>query len=203
MMKKRNDEGFALAYVVVVIFVLCSIAIALMSSTLRTLQAQENMVQRMKDKYEAMGEIERLVAELESELASNSYSGTGCSDSKDAYDTAIDTISSIISSSDYSFVDSIDDFSDLDQFENSEFVYSGEYFYDVTSEVGSVSVQANVSIAFEFEIEDCTPEPTETDILNGIYSLPPDFHYDVSISSPIFSLYEVTSSVESAEGGAV
>ena len=67
MMKKRNDEGFALAYVVVVIFILCSIAIALMSSTLRTLQAQENMVQRMKDKYEAMGEIERLVAELEAD----------------------------------------------------------------------------------------------------------------------------------------
>lgn len=77
MMKKRNEEGFALAYVVVVIFILCSIAIALMSSTLRTLQAQENMVQRMKDKYEAMGEIERLVAELEAKLVELNPAGTG------------------------------------------------------------------------------------------------------------------------------
>lgn len=64
-MKKRNEEGYVLVYVMVVIFTVCFIALALMSNTLRTLQAQESMVQRMKDKYEAMGAIERLVAELE------------------------------------------------------------------------------------------------------------------------------------------
>ena len=65
MTKHRNEEGYVLVYVMVVVFVLCSIALALMSGTLRTLQAQEAMVQRMQDKYEAMGEIERVVAELE------------------------------------------------------------------------------------------------------------------------------------------
>lgn len=64
-MKKRNTDGFALIYVVVVIFILCAIALALMSSTLRTLQAQEASIRRMEQKYAAQGEIERLVAELD------------------------------------------------------------------------------------------------------------------------------------------
>ena len=85
MMKKRNDEGFALAYVVVVIFILCSIAIALMSSTLRTLQAQENMVQRMKDKYEAMGEIERVVAAIQEYSYSHSSDQTITESNESSY----------------------------------------------------------------------------------------------------------------------
>ena len=64
-MKKRNEEGFALVYVAIVIVILCTIATAIMSYNLRNLQAQEAMVQRMEDKYEAMGEIERVVAEIE------------------------------------------------------------------------------------------------------------------------------------------
>ena len=72
MMKRRNEEGYVLVYVMVVVFVLCAIALALMSGTLHTLQTQEAMVQRMEDKYEAMGEIERVVAEME--LCTASYS---------------------------------------------------------------------------------------------------------------------------------
>lgn len=201
MMKKGNEEGFALAYVVVVIFILCSIAIALMSSTLRTLQAQEIMVQRMKDKYEAMGEIERLVAELEAELDSNSfsYSGTCCSASEDAYKDAKDVISEIISFSDFSFVDSDDGFSDLPQFDNSKHTYNGEYYYDVISKFGTVSVHAIISISFQLDIIEHTHKG---DALAGIedYS---DYAYEIDISSPIFSLYEITSSTGSEEGGEV
>lgn len=69
MMKKRNTDGFALIYVVVVIFILCAIALALMSATLRTLQAQEASIRRMEQKYAAQGEIERLVAEWQKEIS--------------------------------------------------------------------------------------------------------------------------------------
>ena len=82
-MKKRNEDGYVLVYVMVVVFVLCAIALALMSSTLRTLQAQEAMVQRMTDKYEAMGEIERVVAELEYECE-NTLTGTNSSSEAEA-----------------------------------------------------------------------------------------------------------------------
>ena len=64
MMKKRNEDGYVLVYVLIVIFVVCSISVALMSYSLNTIRTQENMVQRMQDKYEAMGEIERVVAEI-------------------------------------------------------------------------------------------------------------------------------------------
>lgn len=63
-MNKRNTEGFALAYVVVVITVLCTLSIGLMSISLRVLQVQEKNMQRMQDKYEAQGAVELLIAEL-------------------------------------------------------------------------------------------------------------------------------------------
>lgn len=64
-MKKQHNEGFALAYVVIVLAILFTLAMALMSMTLRVLQAQQTSIERMQDKYKAQGEIERLVAELE------------------------------------------------------------------------------------------------------------------------------------------
>ena len=68
-MNKRNTEGFALAYVVVVITVLCTLSIGLMSISLRVLQVQEKNMQRMQDKYEAQGEVELFVAELLRDLS--------------------------------------------------------------------------------------------------------------------------------------
>ena len=83
-MKKRNEEGYVLVYVMVVVFVLCAIALALMSGTLHTLQTQEAMVQRMQDKYEAMGEIEKLVAELENKCESLSAENLSCGSKENA-----------------------------------------------------------------------------------------------------------------------
>ena len=65
-MNKRNTEGFVLAYVMIVIAVVSAITMALTTSTLNVLKAQEQSVERMQDKYEVMGEIEKLAAALQS-----------------------------------------------------------------------------------------------------------------------------------------
>lgn len=72
-MNKRNTEGFVLAYVMIVIAVVSAITMALTTSTLNVLKAQEQSVERMQTKYQVMGEIEKVAAALES-LDSTSFS---------------------------------------------------------------------------------------------------------------------------------
>ena len=69
---KKHDEGYVLAFVMVVIVVLCLVAVSLMSISLNNMEAQSASVQRMQDKYAAMGTVEQVVAALsKSELQKN------------------------------------------------------------------------------------------------------------------------------------
>lgn len=61
---KKHDEGYVLAFVLVVMIVLCLVALSIMSISLRNLQNQQASIQRMEDKYAAQGAIEKVVAEL-------------------------------------------------------------------------------------------------------------------------------------------
>ena len=63
-MRKRN-EGYALAYVVVVLFVLASVALATMGLALTPAKNQETSLRHMQDKYTAQGMVEQVVAVLE------------------------------------------------------------------------------------------------------------------------------------------
>lgn len=64
MMNKRNTEGYVLAYLLIVITVMGLIAATLMTSTLQVVTAQEKSLTYMQSKYEAMGEIEKAIAQL-------------------------------------------------------------------------------------------------------------------------------------------
>ena len=61
---KKHDEGYALVLVLVVILVLGIVASSLLSFALSNLKNQRASIDRMADKYEAAGEIEKLVAVL-------------------------------------------------------------------------------------------------------------------------------------------
>lgn len=63
---KKHDEGYVLAFVMVVITVLCLIVVLLMPLSLRNLQAQNDSIRRMQDKYAAQGVIETVVAKMDS-----------------------------------------------------------------------------------------------------------------------------------------
>lgn len=65
---KKHDEGYVLAFVMVVIVVLCLVAVSLMSISLRNLEAQNASIQRMEHKYAAMGVVEQVVAAIDSDV---------------------------------------------------------------------------------------------------------------------------------------
>lgn len=69
-MRKKDTGGYALAYVLVIILVLCAVAMSICAVALRNFQSQERSVAQTRQLYQAEGEIEKLasVAEQLSEL---------------------------------------------------------------------------------------------------------------------------------------
>ena len=187
MMKKRNDEGFALAYVVVVIFILCSIAIALMSSTLRTLQAQENMVQRMKDKYAAMGEIERLVAELEAKIPTLEAGliADGFVQKSDAKTDALNAFNSCMSS--YG--------EDLDS--GTDYVFNLFQNTDCVRIDAAIRISPNISFDSYLDTIEVPNDPESGAMKEETVTR---WKYEVTLKSPVFSSYTVTTK-PNEEGG--
>lgn len=70
---RKYNEGYALPFAVVVMLVLCLVAVSILTFSLQNLQNQQNSIERMQDKYEAQGEVEKKIANVES-IGSTSYS---------------------------------------------------------------------------------------------------------------------------------
>ena len=62
---KKHNEGYTLAMVLVVITVLCVISASVATVSLRNLKAQRTSFDRLEAKYQAQGQVEMLVAQLE------------------------------------------------------------------------------------------------------------------------------------------
>ena len=65
---RKNNDGYVLPFVLVVMIVLCIISTSLMTAALRNLQMQQKFTERMVDKYAAQGEIEKAVAQLTQDI---------------------------------------------------------------------------------------------------------------------------------------
>ena len=61
---RKNNDGYVLPFVLVVMIVLCIISTSLMTAALMNLRIQQRFTEQMVDKYEAQGEIEKIVAIL-------------------------------------------------------------------------------------------------------------------------------------------
>jgi len=72
---KKHDEGYALAFVLVVMLVLCLVAVTVLSYSLDNLRQQKIAAQRMQDQYIAQGKIEKVVALVEDALVNNNQGG--------------------------------------------------------------------------------------------------------------------------------
>ena len=68
----KNNEGYALPFVLIVMVIICLVGISIMSSSLNNLQNQKASIERMQDQYEAAGKVERLSANINS-VIENSY----------------------------------------------------------------------------------------------------------------------------------
>ena len=72
---KKHDEGYVLAYVMVVLAVLMVIALSVMSVSLTNMERQRADIQRMQDKYTAEGAIEKAIAILGDQETAELLSG--------------------------------------------------------------------------------------------------------------------------------
>lgn len=63
-MKKlwKDNGGYALVYVLIVVLVLCAVAVSVCTSALKNYQAQERSIRQTQQLYQAEGEIEKFVA---------------------------------------------------------------------------------------------------------------------------------------------
>lgn len=76
-MKKlwKDNGGYALAYVLIVVLVLCAVAVSVCTAALKNYQAQERSIRQTQQLYQAEGEIEKFVALAEDVSSLTKYYG--------------------------------------------------------------------------------------------------------------------------------
>lgn len=90
MKKLRKDNGgYALAYVLIVVLVLCAVAVSVCTAALKNYQAQERSIRQTQQLYQAEGEIERFVA-LAEDVKSLKVSSGSCASEEAARTAAMD-----------------------------------------------------------------------------------------------------------------
>ena len=91
-MKKlwKDNGGYALVYVLIVVLVLCAVAVSVCTAALKNYQAQERSLRQTQQLYQAEGEIEKFVAlaEAVSNVSSLTVSGTYVSENAATEDAA-------------------------------------------------------------------------------------------------------------------
>lgn len=179
-MNKRNTEGYVLAYVLIVITVMGMIAATLMTSTLQVITAQEKSIEYMKDKYAAMGDVEKFLAEFDAKFASGPVEFSGNSyDSPSAALTAAQSRIPDIVPSGYTSASSSPDIS-----LESDGEYTGKYTYVIYATHGQVEVKSTIITPLEIEISEDTSDEEDPD--SSTYS------YLITFSPFSLSTYEIT-----------
>lgn len=81
-MKKlwKDNGGYALVYVLIVVLVLCAVAVSVCTAALKNYQAQERSIRQTQQLYQAEGEIEKFVALAEDVKSLKVSSGSCASD---------------------------------------------------------------------------------------------------------------------------
>ena len=107
MKKLRKDNGgYALVYVLIVVLVLCAVAVSVCTAALKNYQAQEESVRQTRQLYQAEGEIEKFVALAEDvhllEFSTKHYTKEAAEEkAKTAYRTHLEDVSKEVSNCNY------------------------------------------------------------------------------------------------------
>lgn len=90
-MKKlwKDNGGYALVYVLIVVLVLCAVAVSVCTAALKNYQAQERSIRQTRQLYQAEGEIEKFVA-LAEDVKSLKVSSGSCASEEAARTAAMD-----------------------------------------------------------------------------------------------------------------
>lgn len=115
-MKKlwKDNGGYALIYVLIVVLVLCAVAVSVCTAALKNYQAQERSIRQTRQLYQAEGEIERFVALAEDvhllEFPAEHYTKEVAEEkARTAYRTHLQDVSKEVRSCNYDPDDTITD----------------------------------------------------------------------------------------------
>ena len=195
-MNKRNTEGYVLAYLLIVIAVMGAIAATLMTSTVQVMASQQNSIQYMKDKYEAMGEVEKLVAELV-ETFEETQPSDGIATFREAdfdfYNDAINAAKNKITSLVPTLAEAENLVFSRTSSSSTLDIYDGEYSFSFTIEQDAAFITAKYQLPLTIKIITQKYDPYK-DTTTGDMIYPPDeFEYQISIHSLNVLSYDITS----------
>lgn len=155
MKKLRKDNGgYALAYVLIVVLVLCAVAVSVCTAALKNYQAQERSIRQTRQLYQAEGEIEKFVALAEDVhllLDSAEYDSQDDAKkaAKEAYLTYLGEVSETVSSCNYD--------------PNATITDSNSCTFPLTCENAAVHIETKIKMNLEYEVKKIEKQETLPD----------------------------------------
>lgn len=180
---KKNDGGYILPYVLVVMTILSLVAVSIMSNTLRGLQTQQSGIERMQDRYIAEGAVETVTSQM---MALKSVSFSDTQDNLDETARA--------EKFKETFKNTLLGFGNV-TFEGVKPSLTGTGFYDetakayvfqITAQKGAATISCEVNFSCTVEADE-----TPTEINNGV-DKSYDYSYNISNNQITYSTYTVT-----------
>lgn len=155
-MKKlwKDNGGYALAYVLIVVLVLCAVAVSVCTAALKNYQAQERSIRQTQQLYQAEGEIEKFVALAEdvhllTDSAEYDSQDEAKKAAKEAYLTYLQGLHSKVSDCNYAL-------DDTDTGSNS-------CTFKLTCENAAVRIETKIKMNLEYEVKKIEKEESLQD----------------------------------------
>lgn len=162
MKKLRKDNGgYALVYVLIVVLVLCAVAVSVCTAALKNYQAQERSIRQTQQLYQAEGEIEKFVALAEDVHLlefSTKYDTKEAAEeeAKTAYRTHLEDVSKEVSNCNYD--------------PNATITDSNSCTFPLTCANSAVCIETKIKMNLKYEVkkiekEETLPDGTTTTVI--------------------------------------
>lgn len=157
-MKKlwKDNGGYALAYVLIVVLVLCAVAVSVCTAALKNYQAQERSIRQTQQLYQAEGEIEKFVALAEDvsslqESAEYESEEDAKVEAKGKYLAHLDAVKETVSSCTFTPPDTAD-------------TGSNSCTFKLTCENAAVRIETKIKMKLEYDVKSVEkPEDPQPD----------------------------------------
>lgn len=182
-MKKlwKDNGGYALAYVLIVVLVLCAVAVSVCTAALKNYQAQERSIRQTQQLYQAEGEIEKFVA-LAEDVKSLKVSSGSCASEEAARTAAMDAYVARLST----LVDGCTPTS-VDTDKDVKFCT-----FTLTYKNDAVRIETKIRMDLKYSVTEIPPDGTTTKVKT----------YTARVSKATHSYNTYTITHLTAEGGA-
>lgn len=157
-MKKlwKDNGGYALIYVLIVVLVLCAVAVSVCTAALKNYQAQEESVRQTRQLYQAEGEIEKFVALAEDvsslqESAEYESEEDAKVEAKGKYLAHLDVVKETVRSCNYDSKATITD--------------SNSCTFPLTCANDAVRIETKIRMDLEYKVTEIPPDGTTTTVI--------------------------------------